>query len=768
MPAILALRHFLLTTMLLSAATTAAAAAHERGALPTQHVPEAARQGKPVGVLPQDKVLHFDMMLALGAPEQLDRFLAQVYDPASASYRHFVTPAEFTARFGPSQAAWNELLKFAAQNGFGVVGGSRDAMDLRLTGTVRAIEAAFQVKMRVYNHPREARTFFSPDVEPTVDMQSVVWHISGLDNYTLPRPRVHSRSNFTVRPLTTSGSCPGHSYCGGDMRSAYYGGSALNGAGQSVGLVEFYGFDSADLEEYFSTSGATNTVQVHAISTDGTSVSCRYVSGCDDTEQTLDMTQAIGMAPGLAQLNVYIGSTDTAILSAMSVVPSGSVTGKVDAQLSCSWGWGPADPATDDPYFKKFAAQGQSFFTAAGDSGAYTPNSEYVYPADDVYVTVVGGSDLSTTGPGGAWLAETAWADGGGGFFAADNLLLPAWQTAAIAAFNSHSSKQGSTVWRNSPDVSGEANFDYYVCADQQGCTENVYGGTSFAAPLWAGYLALVNEQAALSSQPAPGFLNPSLYALGNAAGASYAAAFHDITAGSNGYTAQVGYDLATGWGSPNGAGLIGALVGTGTSAPGFTLSAGGSVSVTAGATGTMGLTSTASGGFASAITLTASGQPVGVTVAFSPPTLTGTGTSTVSFQVSSSSPAGVYPITLTGTSGALVESATVTLTVTAAPAATFSISVSASALAVTHGTSRIYRVQTVESGSVTQTITLSVSGLPTGVTARFSPTSIKGTGASNVTLTAASTAKRGTAAVTFSGTAAATTRSSTVNLTVN
>jgi subtilase family serine protease len=857
----------MLVTMLLVGVTIGTARAQEREALPTQHLREEARAGKPVGTLPQDQVLHFDMMLPLRAPDTLDQFLHDLYDPANPSYRRFVTPPEFTARFGPTQASWNELVKFARQSGFTLIGGSRDEMDLRLAGTVRAVEAAFRVKMRVFNHPREARTFYSPDSEPTVDMQAVVWHISGLDNFATPQPRFHPRSHFTARPLTTSGACPGNSYCGSDMRPAYYGGSALTGAGQSIGLVEFYGYESADLETYFSNAGQTNRVPVNAISTDGTSVNCVYANGCDDTEQTLDITQAIGMAPALAQLNVYIGSTDTAILSAMSVPAVGSITGKVDAQLSCSWGWGPADPATDDPLFKKFAAQGQSFFTAAGDSGAYNPSSQYVYPAVDANVTVVGGSDLSTTGPGGAWLGETAWSDGGGGFLASANILLPAWQTAAIAAFNGRSSNAGSTTWRNAPDVAGEANFDFYVCADQQGCTENEYGGTSFATPMWAGYMALVNEQAALNAQSPLGFLNATLYAIGNAAGSGYAAAFHDITSGSNGYSAQVGYDLATGWGSPNGAGLIAALVGTG--GPSFSLSAGGAISVAPGGSGSVALTSMASGGFNSSITLVASGQPGGVTVTFSPASITASGSSSIGFQVASTTGVGVYPITVTGTSGSLVQTAVVTLTVAAAPgfslsasavslsltagssgkltvsssasggftapialsvsgqpagvtaalssasfiapgvvtlnmtaasnaaagsyslvitgtggnvtktltvtlviasapAPTFTISINAPALSVARGKSRTYNVRTVATGSTVPVIVLSLTGLPTGVTAKFSPATINGTGQSTLSLAAAATAKPATTNLTLSGTAGTTTHSSTVNLTVN
>jgi uncharacterized membrane protein len=550
------------------------------------------------------------------------------------------------------------------------------------------------------------------------------------------------------------------------MRAAYYGGGALSGAGQSLGLVEFYGYDAADLAAYFGNSGQVNKVPVNAVSTDGSSVGCLYAKGCDDTEQTLDMTQALGMAPGLTQLNVYVGASDTAILSAMSVPPAGSITGKVDAQLSCSWGWGPADPATDDPLFKKFAAQGQSLFTAAGDSGAYGASTQYVYPADDANVTVVGGTDLATAGPGGPWSGETAWAEGGGGYYAPDNIPIPSWQSAAIAAFNGRSGSKGSTTLRNSPDVAAEANFDFYVCADQAACTSNRYGGTSFAAPMWAGYMALVNQQAALEGQGPVGFLNAALYALGNASGAGYAQALHDVAAGSNGYPAVPGFDLATGWGSPNGAGLINALIRS--SSPAFTLSNGGPVSVAAGAAGKTALTSAATGGFDSAIALSASGQPNGVTVSFSPASLTGAGSSTVTFQVAATVPAGTYPITLTGATAAAgasipPSSTTVALTVTVP---NYSLS-AAAAISIGAGSAGTVSISSAASGGFTSAIALSASGQPAGVTLSFSPALINGAGSSTVKLTVAAGAAAGTYPIVLSGTSGAVTKSATVTLTV-
>ena len=518
----------------------------------TRHVREAVLNGaaQPLGRLPATQSLHFDIVLALRNQPALENFLDELYDPTSASYRQFVTVQEFTERFGPSQEDYDALIAFAKANGFTVVGGSRDAMDAQFMAPVANVEKAFHVTMGLYQHPTQNRTFYAPDREPTVDLSIRLWHISGLDNYSIPRPALHHQDS-TVRANAVKGSCPSSSYCGSDMRAAYYGGTALTGAGQTVGLLEYYGYDIADVKTYFKNAKQTNKVPIKGVSTDGTSLNCKYPV-CDDTEQTIDITQAVSMAPGLKDLFVFVGSSDTAILGSMTTHTP------LSAQLSSSWTWAPSDPSTDDPFFEKFAAQGQNYFQAAGDSGKYTSSSSYVWPADSAYVTAVGGTDLQITGPGGAWSSETAWSDGGGGYFTPDAIPIPAWQKlkGVVTATNKASKKL-----RNSPDVADEANFDFYVCADQSACTANNYGGTSFAAPMWAGYMALVNQQAVANGKTTLGFLNPTIYALG--VGKTYTTDFHDIIGGSNGYSAVKGYDLATGWGSPNGDGLITALAAT-------------------------------------------------------------------------------------------------------------------------------------------------------------------------------------------------------------
>ncbi len=527
----------------------------------THHVREVTRNGvaQSTGRLPAERIMNLDIVLPIRDQAGLDRFLAEVYDPASSSYRRFLTVPEFTEKFGPSQADYDAVLLFARKNGLLVTGGSRDGMEVQVKGPVSAVETAFNVSIHTYQHPTENRIFYAPDREPTTDLPFPLWHVSGLDNYSIPHPLFVKKSDYAaahgispeaVVTHATTGSGPSASFLGSDMRAAYYGGTALTGAGQNLGLFEYLGTDLADLTTYFKNVGQTNKVPVTLLSTDGTSTACvdsRAGGDCDDTEQTLDMTQAIGMAPGLSSLVMYIGSVDTAIISAMTT------HSPLPTTIGCSWGWTPADPSTLDPYFEKMSAQGQNFFAASGDSSTWSRRNE-AWPADDAYVVSVGGTDLTTSSAAGPWKSETAWVDSGGGI-SPDKIAIPSWQKLSGVI---NSSNKGSTTYRNGPDVSANANFTFYTCADQTACLANEYGGTSFAAPMWAAYIALVNQQRAAKGDTTIGFINPTIYA--NNITSKYSTDFHDITSGKSGsYSAVTGYDLVTGWGSPK-VGLINAL----------------------------------------------------------------------------------------------------------------------------------------------------------------------------------------------------------------
>jgi kumamolisin len=503
--------------------------------------------------------MNLNIVLPLGDPAGLETFLGELYDPGSASFHHFVTPAEFTAKFGPSQEAYDAVVRFAVTNGLTVTGGSRDGMDVQVRGPVSAVQAAFHVTLKTYQHPTENRIFYGPDTEPVTDLSFPLWHVSGMDNYSIPHPLLVKKSDYAaahgidakdVVSHATTGSGPSASFLGSDMRAAYYGTGTLTGAGENLGLFEYLGTDLADLTTYFKNAKQTNNVPITLLSTDGTSTSCVYTRAggdCDDTEQTLDMTQAIGMAPGLSSLVMYIGSTDTAIISAMTT------HSPLPTTIGCSWGWTPDDPTTLNPYFEKMAAQGQNFFAASGDSSTWSSRNE-AWPADNAYVVSVGGTDLVTASAAGPWKSETAWADSGGGI-SPDKIPIPAWQKLSGVI---NSSNKGSTTYRNGPDVSANANFTFYTCADQEACLANEYGGTSFATPMWAAYIALVNQQLVSQGKSTIGFIDPTIYAQNITS--VYDTDFHDITSGKSGtYSAVTGYDLVTGWGSPN-AGLLGAL----------------------------------------------------------------------------------------------------------------------------------------------------------------------------------------------------------------
>ncbi|MGA3210604.1 MAG: S53 family peptidase [Terriglobales bacterium] len=502
--------------------------------------------GKPVGHLPAAQTMRIVLVLPLRHQTELENFLDQVYDRTSPLFRQFLTVEEFTERFGPSKEDYDALIAFAQAHNLTVVDTSRNRMNLQVTGKVGDIEKALNVTMGTYQHPTENRTYYAPDREPSIDLPFQVWHVAGLDNYYRPYPMYVKKdaTHSDVHSLATTGSCPSASFCGSDMRAAYYGGT-LTGTGQTVGLLEYYGTDLSDLTTYYKNAKQTEPFTPTLISTDGTSTSCVDKSGCDDTEQTLDMTQAMGMAPGMTMLYMYVGSTDSAILNSMAT------HSPLNFNLSCSWGW-TADASTDNPYFEEFAAQGQNFFAASGDSRKWTSTYD-AWPADSAYVVSVGGTDLTTASAGGAWKSETAWTDSGGGI-SPSKQAIPSWQTSYI---NFSTCTSCSKTYRNGPDVSANANFTFYVCADQTTCTANSYGGTSFAAPMWAAYMALINQQyqATSKSTKGLGFLNPLIYPLKGSS-----TDFHDITSGTNGYKATKGYDLSTGWGSPNGSGLITAL----------------------------------------------------------------------------------------------------------------------------------------------------------------------------------------------------------------
>jgi uncharacterized repeat protein (TIGR01451 family) len=534
-----------------SGAMTFSGAAAQPGAVALPgHVPAVLARLQPNGA----PAATAEMNLAIGLPLRnqaaLTNLLRQLYDPSSPNYRHYLTTEEFTAQFGPTEQDYQKVIDFAQASGLKVTATHGNRMIVDVSGNVADIETAFHVTLRTYPHPAETRSFFAPNAEPTVASDLPVLHVSGLDNFIVPRPLLHKLPVSPAQPALGSG--PSGSYLGNDFRNAYAQGASQTGSGQMVGLLEFEsGFYQSDITAYQTLAGLPS-VPVVPVLLNGYNGG----PGIANDEVSLDIEMAIAMAPGLSAVVVFEGINTDDILNSMASISQ-------IKQLSASWSY--SIDATSEQIFKQFAAQGQSFFNASGDYDSWAGFSSVYPPCDDPYITIVGGTTLSTAN--NSWTSETVWnwtqlgVDGiGSGGGISTTYAIPSWQTNINMTAN-----KGSTIKRNLPDVALTADNVFVVYG---GGLTGAFGGTSAATPLWAAFTALANQQAVANGRPALGFLNPTIYAL--AAGPDYSSLFHDITTGNNRWSASPslfdavpGFDLCTGWGTPNGINLITALAGS-------------------------------------------------------------------------------------------------------------------------------------------------------------------------------------------------------------
>ena len=734
--------------------------------LRVRHIPDVVRNGRAsaVGQLETEHPLHLVINLPLRNEDALDTLLQQIYDPQSPNFHHFLSSQQFTDSFSPSQQDYDTVVAWAKAKGLQVTATTGNRRLVEVDAPAGTINRAFNVLLKTYRDTQNARTFHAPDREPTVDLAVPLLAISGLDDANPPHTHLKKREEV-VRPSDTivanldptprAGSGPGGYFLPSDMRAAYYGSGPLTGTGQTVAIFSFDDYIVSDLNVFYTHSGMTTTVPVNNVHVNGYNTPCWGFNSngtinyntCDDAEQILDIVNVQGMAPGLTQVLFYVGSNASVALNQMAMDNTASV-------ISSSWGGGDFGSASDF-YFKEFQAQGQTYLNATGDFGAFN-SSTYDPPSVDANITQVGGTDLVTMGAGGPWSSETGWADSGGGSFA--GTAIPTWQQLAGVI---NSSNQGSTTLRNAPDVAAESNFDNPTV--DNGTYANGYGGTSFAAPRWAGYIALANQQSALNGNGRIGFLNPTIYNIG--LGSNYTGNFHDITSGNNGFNAVAGYDLVTGWGSPNGAALINTLASM-TASPDFSFAASPNpLTIVQGNSGTTTVTITDIGGFTGAVNLSATTLPTGVTASFSPASTTTS--SVLTLTVASTVSVGVKSIVLTGTSGqpdapGECKSA---LNVTAKLRITPLSASPASVTRLVRGGGNTSTITVTKLNGFNGSVALSASGLPSGVTASFSPASA--TTSSTLTLTASSTATLGQATVTVTGTSGSLTHTTTVTLTV-
>ncbi len=537
--------------------------------------------GQAVPLVQQARLLHaadanqqLNISIGLQARNQsdLDALLSAIYDPRSAQYHQYLTPDQFNQLFAPTPDQVQQVVSFLRSQGLTVTNIASNNLLVDATATVAQAQQTFNTQINTYQ--LGDRTFYANSNAPTVpgSISQLITSISGLDNSVQYHPLYQHQQNMrlqSVQHQTTQRNHkaqltgPTSGYGPKDLTGAYDAAALQNsgtlGDNQTIALFELDGYQAGDVAQYLQNYNLGNP-NITNVLVDGFNGS----AGQGAIEVELDMEVVAAMAPHANQI-VYEGPNTT---QGLNDTYNRIVTDNKAQITSISWGLcenstGLAELQTLDTIFKQAAAQGMSFFAAAGDSGAYDCNDTNLAvdsPASDPYVTGVGGTNLQLNA--GAYGSESVWsnpngtqrgpkgAGGGGGI--SNTFKQPTWQSGPGVQ------NQYSNGFRQVPDVTGDADpatgYAMYCTVTNAGCPPSGWitvGGTSASAPLWAGSTALVNQYLQAQGKKRVGFANPALYGLFNAQ--QQFPAFHDITTGNNlYYPATSNYDLASGIGSPD------------------------------------------------------------------------------------------------------------------------------------------------------------------------------------------------------------------------
>jgi subtilase family serine protease len=738
------------------------------------------------------------MVFRLSAEQQaaLDKLLAEQQEPDSPNYHKWLTPEQYAARFGMSDADLAKVSSWLKSQGLTVNGFSRARTRVFFSGTAAQVENVFRTELHNYQVDGQTRFANASEVSVPAALSGMVLDVRGLDNFR-PRPRAR-----IAKPHFTSHQTGNHFLSPGDFATIYnvkpLWDAGLDGTGQTIAVVGQTQIDVSDVDAFRAAAGLPPT-NLQLVSVDNTT---GFSSG-DEVEADLDVQWSGGVAKNAAILYVYVGSN-----SANNVFDSMefAIDQNLAPVISTSYGNCEANltgfTATLRSDAQQANSQGQTITAAAGDSGAAdceTPSATTAThglavdsPASVPEVTALGGSEFTgdspnsttsglTDGPanppywsgttGGVddvssaliYIPETTWnnttsgqplSSTGGGVSA--KFAKPAWQSALTPA----------DTKRDVPDVTLSASpaHDSTLICSQGSCVDgfrasdgslNVVGGTSVGAPAFAGIVAILNQA---TQSTGLGNINPTLYALA----VSHPTAFHDITTGNNvvpctsgstscpasapfqiGFSAGTGYDLVTGLGSVNANVLA-------TNWPGFSVAPDFSVGATPvavaapGQSGTSTVTVSMLNGFSNTVTLTCSGLPVGASCGFVQGSLTATGTSTLTVTTNSNTPTGASSFTVTGTGGSTVHSATVSLTVSAPG---FTITAPALAPAsIAAGASSTSTIRVASTGGFNGTVALTCAVTGGGTpppTCAFSSNSVANASGTS-TLTVKTTASHG------------------------
>lgn len=541
-------------------ALSASAVVAQSVALPG-HLPAVIGAAKQLNRIDAAEQVTLALVLPLRNQDQLADLLHRLYTPGDLLYGQYLTPEIFAQQFSPTQADYEAVIAFAQAQGLTVTNTHSNRTVVDVVGNARTVEQAFGVQLDQYQLA-SGRTFRAPSNEPQipVPLAGRLAAVVGLDTaavwkkHNIERP-LAPQGAAAVLSTHAAGSGPGGGLAPTDIRTAYnFSSIGATGTGQTLGLFELDGYTAGDITEYERYFNLP-TVPLQNVLVD----SARGTAGSGADEVTLDLELQIATAPNISKIYVYEGpDTNSGVVDTYNRI----ATDNLAKSVSTSWGEAEGYVTSsirnsENQAFEQMAAQGQSIFAAAGDSGAYDNGSTLSVddPASQPYVTGVGGTTLTTTGVGGAWKSETTWNGGSINNGAGGGGISTVWSKPT------YQSTYGlSSTYRNVPDVSLNANpntgYAIYV-----GGAWTVFGGTSCGGPIWSAFIACVNQGRIAAAKNTLGFANTPLYLIG--AASNYTTDFHDIDDNSTNlyYHATVGYDNATGWGTLYGAHLYTDLV---------------------------------------------------------------------------------------------------------------------------------------------------------------------------------------------------------------
>ncbi|RDI41848.1 protease pro-enzyme activation domain-containing protein [Falsibacillus pallidus] len=522
--------------------------------------PAAAKHGKYKKHSDRNKMTSVTVALNLRNSDQLDQFIASLNDPSSPNYKHYLSTEEFKNQFGPTDDTVAKVKNFLKDQGFKVKNVSSNNTFITVSGKIGQLEDAFGVTINDYENDK-GQTYFSNADAPEIpaEFAGIITDVEGLDNephFTHPQirkpsPKVTNKA-ATVEPRVGSG--PSGGYTPTELKGAYnvslLANAGYTGAGQTVAVMELDGYKASNITNYSNYYGLGSPAPTN-VYVDG----YNGAAGQGEVEVELDIEVINAIAPK-AQVMVYEGpNTGQGLVDTYQKIASDNKA----KSISVSWGISELQAGSGlmnslHSVFQQFAAQGQSIFAASGDNGAYDAGDSTKAvdsPANDPYVTGVGGTHLNLSGS--SYGSESVWANSsnktGGGGGLSTVYAMPSFQSGP-GVQNSYSNGK-----RQVPDVSADADPSTGYSIYSSG-SWTVVGGTSAAAPLWAAIAALNNQYAAANGKGSLGQANPTLYQMFNTT-QTYPA-FHDVTSGNNlYYPATAGYDMASGIGTPDAYNLI-------------------------------------------------------------------------------------------------------------------------------------------------------------------------------------------------------------------